>query len=64
MSEMIKGDSGKGAAVSSGSRTDMSHEQLEVTADCRLNWETLYGSGKGLWDEDAQNHVDGLREDR
>ncbi|MBI5189123.1 MAG: hypothetical protein HZA22_00415 [Nitrospirae bacterium] len=26
--------------------------------------DTLYGMGKGLWDEDAQEYVDRLREDR
>ena len=28
------------------------------------NWEELYGVGSGLWEEDAQNHVERLREDR
>lgn len=26
--------------------------------------ESMYGSGKGLWDVDAQEYVNGLREDR
>ena len=31
----------------------------------RLDWSALYGLGKGLWrDEDAQNYVNTLREDR
>jgi hypothetical protein len=30
-----------------------------------LDWEELYGLGKGLWaDEDAQEYVNRLREDR
>lgn len=29
------------------------------------DWDDLYGLGKGLWnDEDAQNYVERLREDR
>lgn len=27
-------------------------------------WEKLYGAGRGLWKEDAQDYVDKLREDR
>jgi hypothetical protein len=27
-------------------------------------WESLYGAGKGLWDQDAQEYVDTLREKR
>ncbi len=31
----------------------------------QLNWQELYGLGKGLWaDEDAQEYVNRLREDR
>ena len=31
----------------------------------QLDWKDLYGLGKGLWgDEDAQNHIHRLREDR
>jgi len=30
-----------------------------------LDWSELYGLGKGLWDnEDAQDYVDRIREDR
>jgi hypothetical protein len=30
-----------------------------------LDWSTLYGMGKGLWgNQDAQDYVNGLREDR
>ena len=29
-----------------------------------VDWNELYGLGKGLWKEDAQNYVDRLREDR
>lgn len=28
------------------------------------DWKRLYGLGKGLWKEDAQNYVNRLREDR
>jgi hypothetical protein len=36
---------------------------------CNINnkadWQNLYGLGKGIWDnEEAQNHVNRLREDR
>jgi len=30
----------------------------------KLDWAALYGLGKGLWEEDAQEYVDHLREDR
>jgi hypothetical protein len=31
----------------------------------KLDWQELYGLGKGLWaDEDAQEYVNRLREDR
>ena len=31
----------------------------------QLDWQTLYGLGKGVWaDEDAQEYVNTLREDR
>jgi hypothetical protein len=29
-----------------------------------LDWNKLYGLGKGLWKEDAQEYVNRLREDR
>jgi len=30
-----------------------------------LDWDELYGAGKGLWDgEDAQDYVNRMREDR
>ena len=29
-----------------------------------LHWENLYGYGKGIWDEDAQDYVNRIREDR
>jgi hypothetical protein len=29
-----------------------------------FNWDEFYGIGKGLWDEDAQEYVNRLREDR
>ena len=36
-----------------------------LTAKKELEWSGLYGLGKGLWgDEDAQDYVDRLREDR
>ncbi len=30
----------------------------------QLDWKGLYGLGKGLWKEDAQEYVNRLREDR
>jgi hypothetical protein len=30
----------------------------------QLDWSGLYGLGKGLWKEDAQEYVNRLREDR
>ncbi len=36
-----------------------------LTEKKKINWDKLYGAGKGLWgDEDAQEYVDTLREDR
>jgi hypothetical protein len=29
-----------------------------------LNWEQMYGIGKGIWDVDAQAYVEKLREER
>jgi len=29
-----------------------------------LNWNDLYGAGKGIWGEDAQDYVNRAREDR
>ena len=29
-----------------------------------MDWDQLYGVGKGVWEEDAQEYVDSLREDR
>ena len=29
-----------------------------------VSWKELYGLGQGLWEEDAQEYVDVLREDR
>jgi len=35
------------------------------TTERELDWDRLYGLGKGLWDgEDAQEYVNRLREDR
>jgi hypothetical protein len=28
------------------------------------NWNTLYGLGKNLWEEDAQEYINRVREDR
>ena len=28
------------------------------------NWDKLYGAGKGLWEEDAQEYVERMRQDR
>ncbi|MBI5236730.1 MAG: hypothetical protein HY886_10855 [Deltaproteobacteria bacterium] len=30
----------------------------------KLNWDTLYGLGKGLWKEDAQEYIKRLRDER
>lgn len=38
-------------------------ENLNVKKEY-LDWNELYGLGKGLWEEDAQGYVDRLREDR
>ncbi|MFX0065727.1 MAG: hypothetical protein ACFFC7_26435 [Candidatus Hermodarchaeota archaeon] len=36
-----------------------------MTKAKQLDWDLLYGLGKGLWkDEDAQDYVNKLREDR
>jgi hypothetical protein len=29
-----------------------------------INWEKMYGIGKGIWKADAQDYVNQLREDR
>ncbi len=29
-----------------------------------LDWNELYGTGKGIWNEDAQDYINELREDR
>ena len=34
------------------------------TVKKELDWKGLYGLGKGLWKEDAQTHINKLREDR
>jgi len=41
-------------------------QRLEKSTRTRkkLDWNKLYGLGKGLWDEDAQEYVNRLREDR
>ena len=36
-----------------------------ININNKNNWKELYGLGKGLWDnEDAQEHVNKLREER
>jgi len=36
-----------------------------ITVKRELDWKALYGLGKGLWKgEDAQEYVNGLREER
>ena len=45
----------------------LTHQLREksLSAQQQLEWEELYGLGKGLWDnEDAQDYVNRLREDR
>jgi hypothetical protein len=40
-------------------------KEKSITEPKELEWERLYGLGKGLWeDEDAQEYVNRLREDR
>lgn len=36
----------------------------EKTSAEKINWEQMYGSSKGIWDMDAQEYVDNIREDR
>ncbi|MBU4374343.1 MAG: hypothetical protein KKD69_06565 [Euryarchaeota archaeon] len=37
----------------------------KLTVEKELNWDALYGLGKGLWKgEDAQEYVNQLREER
>ncbi len=36
----------------------------EDVAVKRLSWENMYGIGKGIWDGDAQEYVNALREER
>jgi len=46
---------------------ELIHELLVKRSDKdeRLDWKGLYGLGKGLWkNEDAQDYVSRLREDR
>lgn len=39
--------------------------EKNIPAQERLDWQKLYGLGKGLWaDEDAQEYVNRLREER
>ncbi len=45
----------------------LTHQLREksLAAQQKLEWEELYGLGRGLWDnEDAQDYVNRLREDR
>ncbi len=35
-----------------------------ISEEQELDWRELYGLGKGLWQEDAQEYVDRLRSDR
>lgn len=38
--------------------------KTKITDSKELNWDTLYGLGKGLWQEDAQVYVNRLRKER
>ncbi|MBT8363888.1 MAG: hypothetical protein KJP23_04225 [Deltaproteobacteria bacterium] len=45
----------------------LTHQLREksLSAQQKLEWDELYGLGKGLWNnEDAQNYVNRLREER
>lgn len=39
-------------------------EQNLKSNDAEFNWEEFYGIAKGLWNEDAQEYVNRLREER
>jgi hypothetical protein len=40
-------------------------KEKTINSNQQLDWKDLYGLGKGLWgDEDVQDHVHRLREDR
>ena len=37
---------------------------VQAKEGATLNWNDLYGAGKGIWGEDAQDYVNRAREDR
>ncbi|OQB26202.1 MAG: hypothetical protein BWY11_00033 [Firmicutes bacterium ADurb.Bin182] len=37
---------------------------VQTKEGANLNWNDLYGAGKGIWGEDAQDYVNRAREDR
>jgi hypothetical protein len=37
---------------------------VQTKSGTTLNWNDLYGSGKGIWREDAQDYVNRVREER
>jgi hypothetical protein len=40
-------------------------KEKTINSNQKLDWKDLYGLGKGLWaDEDVQDHIHRLREDR
>jgi len=40
------------------------NKESNTKKDEDFDWNRYYGIAKGLWDEDAQEYVDRLREDR
>jgi hypothetical protein len=37
---------------------------VQTKSGTTLNWNDLYGSGKGIWGDDAQDYVNRAREER
>ena len=38
--------------------------RTNTEAEKKLDWNDIYGSGKGLWDRDAQEYISNLRTER
>jgi hypothetical protein len=47
-----------------GKMVEHLREQNFKSNDEEFDWEEFYGIAKGLWNEDAQEYVNHLREDR
>ena len=37
---------------------------VQIKSGIPLNWNDLYGTGKGIWEDDAQDYVNRAREER